>query len=117
MGAAVAAAVTTMTDRSGGLPVATIAAALFCVVLIYLALQVRAGQDPAIGAGKPAGSPPGQVVVRRIVVRRIVEQPTAATSAGGVAPAASAPTASSTVAAPVAVAPAPAPAPVVSGGS
>jgi hypothetical protein len=116
MGAVVAAAgvVTTMTDQSGGLPVATVAAALFCVVLIYLALQIRAGEDPAIGAGKPAGGAPAQVVVRRIVVRRIVEQPAVAASTGGFAPAAS-----SAPAAPVAVAPAPAPAPapVASGGS
>lgn len=104
-------AVTTMTDRSSGLPVATIAGALFCVVLIYLALQIRAGQDPAIGPVKPGADTPGQVVVRRIVVRRIVEDPAAVASGGGQ------PAPSSAAVAPVAVAPAPAPAPVVSGGS
>lgn len=110
---AAGAAVTTMTDRSGGLPVATIAGALFCVVLIYLALQIRAGQDPAIGAMKPDAGAAGQIVVRRIVVRRIVEEPPGAASAGGQPVLAT----SGVAAAPVAVAPAPAPAPVVSGGS
>jgi hypothetical protein len=62
-----------MTDRSRGLPVATIAAALFLVVLIYLALQVRAGRDPAIGASKSAADVPRQVSVRRIIVRRVIE--------------------------------------------
>jgi hypothetical protein len=109
---------TTTTDRPNRLPVATIAAALFCVVLIYLALQIRAGQDPAIGAAEPAPAAARPVVVRRIVIRRIVEQPSPTAAAGGpvLTPApvgSSAPVA----AAPVAAAPAPAPAPVVSGGS
>jgi hypothetical protein len=43
-----------MTDRSRNIPVAAIAGALFCLVLIYLALQVRAGADPAIGVGRQA---------------------------------------------------------------
>ena len=34
----------TMTKRPGGIPVVGIAGALFCVVLIYLALQIRALQ-------------------------------------------------------------------------
>jgi len=106
-------AVTTMTDRPSGLAVATIAGALFCVVLIYLSLQIRAGQDPAIGPVKPGAEGSGQVLIRRIVVRRIVEEPAAVGSAGGQP----APATSGAVATPVAVAPAPTPTPVVSGGS
>ncbi len=56
--AAVAGGAETMTDRARGIPVAAIAGALFCVVLIYLALQVRAGADPAIGAGQQAAASP-----------------------------------------------------------
>jgi hypothetical protein len=101
----------------------------FCVLLVYLALQVRAGEDPAIGAGPQAQAPaPRPVLVRRVIVRRVVEvaPKTAAGPAGGVpaagpsggavpsgggsaSPAAPAP---APAAAPAA-APAPAPAPVV----
>jgi hypothetical protein len=85
-----------------------LAGALFCIVLIYLALQVRAGEDPAIGAEKPAASAQ-PVVVRRIVVRRIVEEPAGSVTSSTGSAAASAPIAPA--------APAPAPAPVVSSGS
>jgi hypothetical protein len=101
---------TTTTDRPNGVPVAAIGAALFCVVLICLALQIRAGQDPAIGAMKPPAEADRPVVVRRIVVRRIVEQAAPAGVSGQAV--AAAPVGSS---APVAAAPAPAP--VVSSGS
>jgi hypothetical protein len=107
-----------MTDRRRPVPVAAIAGALFCVVLIYLALQVRAGNDPAIGAGKQApASPARPVVVRRVVVTRLIEEDAPAT-AGSAAPA-SAPAAEPASAA-ATTAPAPAPAasaPVVSRGS
>ncbi len=122
-----------MTDRRP-LPVAAIAGALFCVVLIALALQVRAGADPAIGAGQQAAAkPPRPVIVRRVILRRVVElDPATAPAAGGAAPAAggaapvsgggrglasSAAPAASGPAPAAAPAPAPAPAPVVSGGS
>jgi hypothetical protein len=100
-----------MTDRSRGLPVATIAAALFLVVLIYLALQVRAGRDPAIGASKSAADVPRQVSVRRIIVRRVIEDdaPRVPRAAAPAQPAA-------TPSPPVAGSRAPAP-PVVSRGS
>jgi hypothetical protein len=106
-----------MTDRSRGLPVATIAAALFLVVLVHLALQVRAGRDPAIGASKSAGNVPRQVIVRRIIVRRVIEDdaPRAPRAAAPAQPAAT----PSPAAAPAPVpakAPPPAP-PVVSRGS
>ena len=52
---------------------------LFFVIVALLAFQMRAGKDPAIGAGEPqlvasATTPrPRQVVVRRVIVTRIVE--------------------------------------------
>ncbi len=105
-----------MTDRVGSLPVVTAFGAVFCVALIFLALQMRAGDDPAIGAGPKAAavqSAPRPVIVRRVIVRRVVEEapgtPRAA-AAPGPAPAASAP--APTAAAPDAAAPASAPAPV-----
>jgi len=124
--AAAVGAAATMTDRRP-LPVAAIAGALFCVVLIALALQVRAGADPAIGAGhQVAAKAPRPVIVRRVILRRIVE---IAPASGGAAPAAGgaagapaaggaglapAPAPANSAPAPVA---APPPAPVVSGGS
>jgi hypothetical protein len=106
-----------MTDRSRGLPVATITAALFLVVLVHLALQVRAGRDPAIGASKSAANVPRQVIVRRILVRRVIKDdaPRAPRAAAPAQPAAT----PSPAAAPAPVpakAPPPAP-PVVSRGS
>jgi hypothetical protein len=58
-----------VTDRrSSALWVFTTAGAVFAVVLIFLALQMRAGEDPAIGAGPEAESPHArQVIVRRAV--------------------------------------------------
>lgn len=48
----------TTAARGGRLPVAAVAGGLFCGVLIVLALQVRVGADPAIGAGpQPAAAP------------------------------------------------------------
>jgi pyruvate dehydrogenase E2 component (dihydrolipoamide acetyltransferase) len=102
----------------GGLPVVTAAGGLFCIALVFLALQMRAGDDPAIGAGaaQPA-KPPRPVIVRRVIVRRLVEEPAAAPDAApstGAAPStAAAPAASAPAAAaePAAAAPAPAPAP------
>jgi 2-oxoglutarate dehydrogenase E2 component (dihydrolipoamide succinyltransferase) len=109
-----------MTDRLGSLPVVTAFGAVFCVALIFLALQLRAGDDPAIGAGHQAAaveSAPRPVIVRRVIVRRIVEEapgaPAAPPATGGAAapaPAASAPAPAAP--APAAAAPAPAPAPV-----
>jgi hypothetical protein len=48
-----------MTDRSRSIPVAAIAGGVFCLMLIALALQIRAGKDPALGAGSqlPPRSP------------------------------------------------------------
>lgn len=96
------------TDRSRALVAVTAAAALFCIVLILLAQQLRAGRDPAIGAGTPtARAAPRQVIVRRIIVTRVIDD-----AAPGRARAATQPAVSQS-----APAPAPAPAPVVSRGS
>ena len=93
-----------MTDGPGGLPVLAAVGSAFCVLLTFLALQLRAGGDPAIGAGEPVARP--ETVVRRVVVRRVVDRaPDRAGSPPSPAPA------SAPVAAPV-PAPAPAPAPV-----
>ena len=94
-----------MTDGAHRIPVAGIAAGLFCLVLTYLALQVRSGNDPAIGAGHQNTAQARRVIVRKVVVRRIVDAG-APRAAKRSAPAAAAP-------APAA----PAPAPVVSRGS
>jgi hypothetical protein len=98
------------TDRSRALVAVTAAVALFCVLLIFLAQQLRAGRDPAIGAGKQtaAVAAPRPVVVRRVIITRVVDAPARSSqSSAPAAPAAAAP----------APAPALAPAPVVSRGS
>jgi hypothetical protein len=48
---------------------------LFFVILALLAFQLRAGKDPAIGAGEPrlAAAAAPQVLVRRVIETRIVE--------------------------------------------
>lgn len=116
----------------GPLPVWTAAAGAFCVALAALALQVRAGADPALGAAKPAApaqvaSARPEVVVRRIEERRVVTHvvdPPASRPAGGTgsapstpapapAPAASVPPPVATSAPVPAPAAAPAPAPAV----
>ena len=94
-----------MAERRGGFPVFALVGSAFCVVLTFLALQVRAGQDPAIGAG--AAAEPRPVVVRRVIVRRLVEPAAPAARA----PAASAPEPAASAPAPEPAAPAPAPAP------
>jgi hypothetical protein len=99
-----------MTERSGSLPVVTAAGAVFCVVLAFLALQMRDGNDPAIGAGEQAAEPSRPVVIRRVIVRRIVEDPAAPAGAARSAPA-SGPAPASAPAPDLA--PAPAPDPVV----
>jgi hypothetical protein len=105
-----------MNERTRHAAVPAIAAGLFCLILIYLALQVRAGNDPAIGAGEPAvAQGPRQVIVRRVIIRRIVEEESPRAPAHGTPAEAAAPT-ESAAPAPAPAAP-PAPAPVVSRGS
>lgn len=87
--------------------VAVPALAAFFALFGGLALQMRQGGDPALGAGKPnAGK--HKILVRRTVITR--EAP-ATESDQGSAPPASAPPAPAP--APAAPAPAPAPAPTV----
>jgi hypothetical protein len=83
-----------MTDRPRATLVPAVALAVFCVVLTYLALQVRAGNDPAIGAGPQASAAPArQVVVRRVVVERVDDDDPGSVAGSGatLAPAAPAP--------------------------
>ena len=91
------------TDRRRALIAATAAAALFCIVLIFLAQQLRTGRDPAIGAGPSAAAAPRHVIVRRVIVTRVIDD-----AAPAHARAASEPAATQS-------APAPAPAPPRSG--
>jgi hypothetical protein len=128
MGAGAAAAGTMTERRSAALWVVTAAGALFAVVLVLLALQMRAGGDPALGAGAPVAATPPKprpVLIRKVIVRRVIEEPAepaaavpapapaaAAASGGGTAAAPAAP-----APAPAAPAPAPAPAPVTTGAS
>lgn len=115
--------------RVPGLPTLLVAAASFLVIFEFLAFQLRAGRDPALGgvhATTAAAAPPRPVIVhRRIVVRRVVEAPAAPTpvSVGGSAGSSSAADSSAPAPAPAstpapapaaAPAPAPAPAPVTS---
>lgn len=90
--------------RPGPLPVVAASLATFLALLAFLALQLRAGRDPALGAGKAAT----QVAARRVLVRRIEKKvvvvhttpsPTRLAATGSPAP---------VVAAPSAPAPAPA---------
>ncbi|UUY05759.1 hypothetical protein LRS13_09635 [Svornostia abyssi] len=107
----------------GALPVWTAVTGAFCVALAGLAFQVRAGDDPALGAAKApaaqvAATRPPEIVVRRIeqkrVVTHVVPAPKPSAPAASATPVASAPaaaTAAPTYVAPAQSAPAPAPAP------
>ena len=102
--------------------------AAFFALLAFLAVQVRAGGDPALGPAKPAATAePRRVIVHRVIVRRVIVTEAAprvasgggsagggeaAGGGGGSAPAPCAPAQS----APAAPAPAPA-APVTTGSS
>ena len=85
----------------------------FLAALALLAFQVRAGQDPALGAAEPVAQAqvkPRRVLVRKVIERVVVHHPPTGTSASTPPPAAvrtSAPQATTT-----APAPAPAPAPL-----
>ena len=103
-----------------GLMLASLGA--FFALLAILAVQVRAGGDPALGPAKPAAEvAQRRVIVHRVVLRRVVvteaaprsSAPAGNASAGTAAPSAPAPSAP----APAPAAPAPAPAPVTTGSS
>ena len=103
--------------------------AVFAVVFEFLAFQLRAGHDPALGAPTAAVETKQRpnVVERRIIQRRVVHLPArtsqpatgtgtstaTASPASGIAPA----TAPAPTPAPAAPAPAPAPAPVTTSSS
>lgn len=73
----------TAAGMRSGAPVLVTAAVAFAVVLVVLALQMRAGQDPALRAGRPRTPPPRRVLVRRVLERRvIVELPAHAVAPG-----------------------------------
>jgi hypothetical protein len=114
-----------MTDRSeapaspGAMPVLSAAFGGFLVVLTLLALQMRAGHDPALRPSV-AATPRSSILERRIIKTRVIitdaPRASAGVPAGSGLPAASAPVvavrAVPVQAAPTAPAPAPAPAPV-----
>jgi hypothetical protein len=96
--------------RPSARPVVVGALALFLAVLALLAVQMRLGGDPALGAGTtPARPRPRHVLVHRVVRRVVVVRVPAAAAPAAPAPATSAPAAAPPP--PAAVAPAPAPAP------
>jgi hypothetical protein len=95
--------------------------AAFFVLLAFLAVQVRAGGDPALGEPKQTAAvatvKPRRVIIHRVIVRRVIitdPAPTPAPVAAAPAPApvASAPAPVVRAPAPIVRAPAPAPAPV-----
>lgn len=77
--------------------------ALFAVVAVLLAMQMRAGRDPALSGQAAGAQQPG--LVRRVIVRRVVVTEVRRVGDNGVA-------APPTVA-PPAAAPVPAPAPAL----
>jgi hypothetical protein len=118
----------TKRKRLGPGPVAFGSGAVFLGVFAGLALQLGAGEDPALGSGSEAAAPePKQVLVRRVIKRRVVVRvlpPKGQPAGGGSQPAGGAPAGgggsvpaegsapSAPAPAPAAPAPAPAPAPV-----
>jgi hypothetical protein len=104
--------------------------AAFFVLLAFLAVQVRAGGDPALGAPKQttavATAEPRRVIIHRVIVRRVIitdPAPTPAPVAAApvqTAPGVRAPAPVVRAPAPIVRAPAPAPvrpAPVTTGSS
>jgi hypothetical protein len=92
----------TTTDRRKPSPfwLAAGSLAAFLALLAVLAVQVRAGRDPALGPAAPAE--PRRVIVHRVIVRRVI-----VTGARRPTPAAAGSSARGGAAAPAAPAPAP----------
>jgi hypothetical protein len=114
----------TTTDRRKPSPFGLLAGSLaaFFTLLAFLAVQVRAGGDPALGPPKPAATAePRRVIVHRVIVRRIVvteRAPARRAAGGGTAMASGVAAAGRTSSAPAPARPAPAPpAPVTTGSS
>jgi hypothetical protein len=88
--------------------------AAFFALLAFLAVQLRTGGDPALGAPKPtatvAAPEPRRVIVHRVIVRKVIITDPAPTPAPvAVAPVAPAAPAAPTVRTVAPVVPAPAP--------
>src|SRR6476661_8778179 len=94
-----------MTDR---LPIGWLSFGAFVVVLGFLALQLRDGHDPALGAANAPVPKTRRVLVRRIVRRVVVVHVISAPTAAA-APSAPVVSTATPAAAPV---PSPSPAPV-----
>ena len=114
------AAMAATTDRRKPSPFGLLAGSLaaFFALLAFLAVQVRAGGDPALGPAKPAATAePRRVIVHRVIVRRVIvtERASAAGSRSSAPPTAG--RSSAPAPAPSAPAPAPAPAAPVTTGS
>jgi len=113
--------------KPSAMPIITGSAATFAALLTFLAIQVRDGRDPALGAGKPAvaAAPQRRILLRRIeekvIIKRVIPAPTpaaTATASGAATSAAPSYTSAPRYSAPAAPArvytpPPPAPAPVV----
>jgi hypothetical protein len=98
----------------GWLPVAGGSTATFLALFGFMAVQLRAGHDPALGGATTAAAQPAKKVVvkqirKRVVETRVIED--APASAGGGSAPVSAPAAAPAAPAAPAAAPAPAPAP------
>ena len=100
--------------RPGPFAVVFASVATFLAILVFLASQMAAGHDPALGAKRAAvaQAPPRRVLVRRVVKQRVIVtrvEPGEGETEGddGSGPVVSSPTVVSS-----APAPAPAPAPV-----
>ena len=82
------AATTTERRRPSAVWILAGSLALFFAVLGFLAAQVRAGGDPALGPAKPATSAePRRVIVHRVIVRRVIVTERAPRVAAGGEPA------------------------------
>lgn len=84
-------------------------AAAFFGLLAFLAFQLGAGRDPALGAGEAAASKPARPVVVRKIRRHVVVSPASGAPTPAGAPPAEAPAPAAAASAPAA---APAPTPV-----
>ena len=72
-GGAVAATTTEPRRKPSSFGVFAGSLAAFFALLAFLAVQVRAGGDPALGPAKPAATAePRRVIVHRVIVRRVI---------------------------------------------
>ena len=96
--------------------VAQASASAFAIVLALLVLQMRAGRDPVLGAGRTAAATAGaprKVLLRRVVVTRVVVREVDDGQQRAVPVTRTILVPQTVTSAPAAPAPAPAPAPLV----